>query len=200
MYNIHGDKMSEIYLVRHGQTDANKNAIIQGRIDNPLNNEGINQAKRVGQYLKQKNIGFDFCISSPLERAIVTTEIIKNELKINIPTMIEPEIIERDFGELDGQKINDNYYKSVHQGIAKGIETDALIEKRVKQFFLSFFKNNSFKRVLMVSHSHVIKALLKLYKPSFSYDYYLKNCSINIIKFDNDIKIIKDNIDPLIET
>lgn len=199
MYNSLGDKMSEIYLIRHGQTNSNKNAIIQGRIDNPLNKEGINQAKQVGKYLKQKNINFDFCISSPLERAIVTTEIIKNELNLKIPTLIEPEIIERDFGELDGKQINDNYYNLVHNGIAKGIETDLLIEKRVKNFFQAFFKNNSFKRVLMVSHSHVIKALLKQYKQDFHYDYYLNNCSINIIKFDNEIKVVKDNINPLLK-
>ena len=35
-------------LVRHGETDQNKLGIVQGRIDNPLNELGQNQAKELG--------------------------------------------------------------------------------------------------------------------------------------------------------
>ena len=44
-----------ICLIRHGQTDWNKQKLIQGRINNPLNEEGINQVREVGLILKEKD-------------------------------------------------------------------------------------------------------------------------------------------------
>ena len=196
MYNVYGDKM-KIYLIRHGETEANKQAIIQGRTDNPLNQTGIDQAIQTGRYLKIMNVDFDYCVSSPLNRAIHTIELIKNELNLNLHTHIEKDLIERDFGEYDGVKIGDGYYEAVHGNIIPGLETDKEIEKRVSQFFLSFFKKNNYKNVLMVAHAHVIKALLVQNLNDFDYDTYLKNCSINIIGFDDKIEVIDYNIDPL---
>ncbi len=196
MYNVYGDKM-KIYLIRHGETEANKQAIIQGRTDNPLNQTGIDQAIQTGRYLKIMNVDFDYCVSSPLNRAIHTIELIKNELNLNLHTHIEKDLIERDFGEYDGVKIGDGYYEAVHGNIIPGLETDKEIEKRVSQFFLSFFKKNNYKHVLMVAHAHVIKALLVQNLNDFDYDTYLKNCSINIIGFDDKIEVIDYNIDPL---
>lgn len=197
MYNILGDKM-EIYLIRHGQTEANLNMIIQGRANNPLNNTGKLQAKKTGEYLKRNHITFDYCVSSPLKRAINTLKIIKDELNIQIKSHIENQIIEREFGDLDGKRIPENYFNIVHSGLAKGMETDENIEKRVQNYFKTFFKNHNHKRVLMVAHSHVIKALLVQYTDNFTYNSYLNNCSITVIKYTNDIKIVAYNIDPLL--
>ena len=46
--------MSEttIYIIRHGQTDLNKKRVLQGRVDEPLNEDGIRQALEV---LRDKN-------------------------------------------------------------------------------------------------------------------------------------------------
>jgi len=187
----------EIYLIRHGQTDANSKAIIQGRVDNPLNATGKAQAKRTAEYLKQYSLKFDYCVASPLSRAIETMHIIKEQLHIDLPTHIEPDIIEREFGELDGKPIPQNYFQVVHQGLAKGMETDQAIEQRVRTFFYRFFQEHQHERVLMVAHSHVIKALLVQYIDDFSYDAYLNNCSINRLTFNQDIQIIDYNIDPL---
>ena len=65
-----------IYLVRHGQTDDNFKSIVQGRIDNPLNDVGRNQAKATGLKLKDLNIKFDSIYSSPLIRAKESASII----------------------------------------------------------------------------------------------------------------------------
>lgn len=195
MYNVFGDKM-EIYLIRHGQTDANNQSIIQGRTDNPLNQTGINQAKMTGQYLKALNIQFDYCISSPLVRAKDTVNIIKNELDLDIETFYEPLLIEREFGSLDGQPIPENYFHMVHTGQVEGMETDEEIETRVNQFFNHFLKNKPYQRVLMVAHSHVIKALLVQYTDTFSYNSFLNNCAINIITFKDKIEVTDYNINP----
>jgi len=188
----------KIYLIRHGQTDANFNAIIQGRTDNKMNQTGIDQAIMTGKFLKQEHIDFDYCVSSPLNRARHTAKIIKDYLKLDLKTHIEPALIERDFGALDGQKIPKDYYKMVHDGLVDDMETDSEIEARVKDYFNDFFNKHDHENVLMIAHSHVIKALLVQYLDDFDYDTYLNNCSINILEWDDGIHIIKHNINPLI--
>ena len=43
--------MGKIYLIRHGETEANKTFQFQGHIDNPLNSKGLCQAAALGQHL-----------------------------------------------------------------------------------------------------------------------------------------------------
>lgn len=48
--------MTTIYLMRHGQTYFNLWHKIQGWVDSPLTEEGINQAKEMGRYFKENNL------------------------------------------------------------------------------------------------------------------------------------------------
>jgi broad specificity phosphatase PhoE len=48
--------MTTIYLLRHGQTCSNLWHKIQGGVDSPLTEEGINQAKEMGRYFKENNL------------------------------------------------------------------------------------------------------------------------------------------------
>ena len=61
-----------IYIVRHGETEENKQKIIQGQLDTELNLEGEKQADLVAKALR--NIPFDVCYSSDLKRAASTAE------------------------------------------------------------------------------------------------------------------------------
>ncbi len=61
-----------IYIVRHGETEENKQKIIQGQLDTPLNSEGEKQANLVAKALR--DIPFDVCYSSDLSRAASTAE------------------------------------------------------------------------------------------------------------------------------
>ncbi len=56
-----------IYIVRHGETDYNRFGIIQGQLNTKLSELGVEQAKKVGAYLK--DIKFDYVFSSDLDRA-----------------------------------------------------------------------------------------------------------------------------------
>ena len=66
--------MKKIYIVRHGETDWNKELRRQGRKDIELNEKGEKQAHEIKE--KFKNINFDICYTSPLKRARKTAEII----------------------------------------------------------------------------------------------------------------------------
>ncbi|HDX9590999.1 TPA: histidine phosphatase family protein [Bacillus pseudomycoides] len=86
-----------IYVVRHGQTDLNKEGRLQGRTGLPLNEQGIEQAKGLRE--KLKDIKFDYIFSSPQERAIQTAEI-----ATGIKVIIDERLNVFDLGEADGLK------------------------------------------------------------------------------------------------
>ena len=57
----------KLILVRHGETNENKNKIVQGFLNTTLSKIGIQQAKKVANRLKDEKI--DFAYSSDLDRA-----------------------------------------------------------------------------------------------------------------------------------
>ena len=87
-----------LYLVRHGQTDWNLNGQIQGQSDIPLNDTGRTQANNVADKLSRFNL--EYIISSDLNRAAETAQIIGN--KLNIRVEYDARLREYDFGTLTG--------------------------------------------------------------------------------------------------
>lgn len=75
---------TNIILVRHGQTEYNVQERLQGQIDIPLNDNGVNQANALAEYLKDTKI--DVAITSPLQRAKVTGSTVANNHNINVTT------------------------------------------------------------------------------------------------------------------
>ena len=63
-----------IFLVRHGTTAYNEADLLQGQIDNPLNDRGVEECRLLCQELKDKPI--DIVFHSPLQRARQTAEIL----------------------------------------------------------------------------------------------------------------------------
>jgi hypothetical protein len=59
--------LARLYIVRHGETDANRQGIMQGQLDTPLNPEGILQARQTADILEK--VPFDYAFTSDLERA-----------------------------------------------------------------------------------------------------------------------------------
>lgn len=185
----------EIYIVRHGETDWNKLFLIQGRNNNPLNNIGKSQAKKLGKYFKENNIVFDYIYSSPLLRAIQTAEIIAYELDYNDKIYLNQNFIERDFGELDGQSIDDESLFIMHNDLLKFGEKNELLEKRVFKGLHELTTKYNNERILVVSHSHTLKAILTQLNDNLDYKTKLSNTCINIINYQNEqYKLVKYNI------
>jgi broad specificity phosphatase PhoE len=79
--------MMKIYVVRHGETQWNREEVFRGTKDMPLNDNGKQQAQRVGDYFSKKHI--DRIISSPLCRAIQTAESVSGATGIKIEIVKE---------------------------------------------------------------------------------------------------------------
>jgi len=94
--------IARVYLVRHGETDANRSGIIQGQMDTALNDRGVQQAGDVGEALR--SIPFDRAYSSDLVRASKTAELI---LKHHPSLRVEKQemLRERFMGDLQGQPV-----------------------------------------------------------------------------------------------
>ena len=90
--------MSQIVLVRHGQTDANAAGLLLGRTDPPLNDAGRAQAAAVAERVAA--LGPERVISSPLLRTVPTAEVVAARCGLRVE--IEDRLIEVDYGEYDG--------------------------------------------------------------------------------------------------
>ena len=94
------------FVLRHGQTDWNLQARLQGSTDIPLNDTGREQARRAAQVLSDQAL--TKIVSSPLSRALETATIVGQSLKLD--PVIDDRLIERNFGLFEGMTIDE-----VHQ-------------------------------------------------------------------------------------
>jgi probable phosphoglycerate mutase len=91
--------VTEILLIRHGETAWNAVRKLQGHLDIPLNAEGRRQAKALAAGLQQEKL--TAIISSDLQRAIQTAgEIARLQ---GLPTRIDAALRERCFGDFEGK-------------------------------------------------------------------------------------------------
>jgi broad specificity phosphatase PhoE len=87
-----------LFLVRHGETDSNRDGLALGRADPPLNETGRRQAEQVARTLAGE--AFSAVYSSPLQRAVETARQIAAPHGLEVRA--EPGLIEMDVGEMDG--------------------------------------------------------------------------------------------------
>lgn len=163
--------MKEYYIIRHGQTDYNKNRIVQGSgIDSHLNEKGMRQAQLF--YEHYRHMGFDFVVSSALRRSYQTIlPFVENE---NIPHTSTELINEISWGVHEGQKgtleMKQNYEWMVSEW-ARG-NFDARLEQaesareladRVQQF-IDYMIQLPYKKVLICTHGRTLRCLMCLMK------------------------------------
>ena len=91
-----------ILLLRHGQSEANKNDIIQGHMESSLSELGREQAKAVGENLLKSKIVFDVVYSSDLIRAAETAKIITEILGIK-DIVFDERLRELKLGDYEGK-------------------------------------------------------------------------------------------------
>ena len=96
--------MTYLVLLRHGQSEANRDNVYTGWSDVPLTQQGRAEAKRAGQLIEQTQIQFTDVHTSLLKRAITTADIVMDQIHQNwLPIHKAWRLNERHYGALRGQ-------------------------------------------------------------------------------------------------
>jgi len=164
----------EIYLVRHGLSEANEKMIFQGQIDYHLSGEGKRQAEFLGRYFVFKEIKFDRAVTSHLSRAKETAQIILG-CQDNPPAIeIENNFQEIDIGSLQGLnreevkvKFPEYYKRGPDQWLdfsEYGGESWADICKRIDDSMPRYAPYKDLltdKKLLIVAHGGILRAMIR---------------------------------------
>lgn len=138
-----------IYVIRHGQTDWNKEGRLQGRRGLPLNEEGVRQAENLKQQLS--HIRFDYVFSSPQKRAQETAEI-----TTGIACITDSRLDVYDLGEADGLFKREVKMEGPLPDAASysGVENPMEFMKRIKHFMaeLETLHGKEDKNILISGH------------------------------------------------
>ena len=153
----------KVIIVRHAQTDENVKQVTQGQgIDSSLNEEGINQAKKLGQHLKRETITYAYV--SPLERAVHTArEILAHHPSaqlIKAPHLKEQNLgIYEGKGKEDWKEVKKNSKEPFHLFKPEGGESYEDLQERVKIFFSGLVDMHENDTLLLVSHAGTLGML-----------------------------------------
>lgn len=157
--------MKEILVIRHGETDWNAQGRLQGTLDTPLNNQGIKQARAAAQTLKEHGISVIY--ASPLLRARITAEIISEA--IGVPIVFREQLREKDFGAMQGLRLDeiDALYgdqvwaqKSLLDAAPPGGESNRDVILRLEPVIEEI--KGLGQRVLVVTHGAVARLLYRI--------------------------------------
>lgn len=195
----------KLYFIRHGETDWNKVRKLQGQIDIPLNEFGIQLALDTAPALE--NIAFDIVYTSPLGRAKRTMELVLGERNL---TVIEDERIkEMGFGIYEGYyckgenfNIPDPDFHYFYDAPDKYKAPDSgedfyMLSSRLESFLNELFTNEALKdkTILISTHGASLCGLMRIIKNrpmnEFWGDGVHKNCAVTYVEVENGIASVK---------
>lgn len=107
-------------FVRHGQSVANREGVVQGHLDSPLSEIGRRQVEALADAWHTEAAAFDHLVSSPLLRARQTAEILAARLQLSV--QIDPLWMERDLGRGQGMPLTDFLSQSSPQSARSPFE------------------------------------------------------------------------------
>ena len=155
----------EVLLIRHGETEWNRELVFRGRADMPLSERGHEQARLLGEHLA--GVKIDAVYSSPLQRAVQTAQPVADGQKIDVVT--GEAIVDVDFGKWTGlsrDEVKDKYPESFRKWHSDPLDMifdsgDSMtqVAKRSREY-LNGLVTGDYQRVAVVTHRVIIKMLL----------------------------------------
>ena len=170
-------KPTELYLIRHGETDYNIRSVVQGQlIDCPLNEKGREQAGRLSDALA--GVRIDAFYSSPLRRAVETAKIVFAPHGNPELTLIG-DLMEMSFGELEGQPYggkNEQLFADLGKRWCSGVFSDRPgggesildVQRRSIRSIEKIVMQNPGRTVAVVTHGRLLRVLLSTLLDGYS--------------------------------
>ena len=193
-----------LYIVRHGQTHKNKQKVLQGRSDLPLNDEGRAQALEVGEKLNELGIKPEILYSSPLIRAVETAELIgkaasdgaasdgdksvedagaaeRTEDAVSANIRIDERLIEMDYGPYEGMDLTKPapevmafFMDFAGTPAPDGMEQLSSVVARSGEFLEEIREEAMENDVVISTHAIAMKGLLEYLTPESRGGYWSK--------------------------
>lgn len=196
----------KIYLIRHGETDYNRQGIVQGGgVDSDLNDLGRQQA--LAFFKHYAHLKFDAVYASGLKRTHQTVAPWVEQQQYQLQT--SPAINEFSWGWMEGKKPNKEMQKeffSLKESWDKG-EFDRGIEGgespnsawgRIKPFFDEAYKKHQGQQILVCAHGRtnriILTQLLGLGMERMA-DFNHSNTGLNILNFETEDKVTAEILD-----
>ncbi len=154
-----------LILVRHGRTSANAAGLLQGRVDNELDDVGIQQASQIAAALSLGDHRPDRIVTSPLKRAHQTADATRQMLGIEMS--IDERWAELDYGEWDGAPISEvrtdmwKQWQSDPGFALPGGESLVELNKRVEAACDDLAEEASSRNIAVVTHVSPIKSAVR---------------------------------------
>jgi probable phosphoglycerate mutase len=184
---------TQVIIVRHGQTQWNIKTIRQGHLDSPLTEQGIAQAKALGERLASET--FTALYSSDLGRALQTAQMIAEATGHNILT--DPRLRERNLGifqGLNGQEIQRKFPEEyrLHRSLGPdyvipGGESVKQQVERNLEYLNEVAEKHLGERIVLVTHGGVLSGL---FRHTFSIPFNaprrfeFTNASLNVFNYE----------------
>jgi uncharacterized phosphatase len=192
--------MTDLYLVRHGETEWNRLRRIQGLTDIPLNDTGREQARRTGMLLTRRPVTRVF--ASPLGRARETAEIIARELGLPEPELRDA-LVERNYGSAEGMGFHEIDVKYPPGTDVPGRESREEVAARVIPALQAIAAEHPGESIVVVSHGGAIRAALTTAEPRGGFaaitngsvhSFHVDGEDLRLVAFDDPIEIASTDV------
>lgn len=152
--------MTKFYICRHGQTEYNEKKRLQGWIDTPLTEEGVQNSLSAAS--KLQGLQLDRIISSDLGRAFITAYLIARELDVSTEIERSSQLREVNYGDLAGQHYSAYPELSPHENAKYSPpngENLVQMQQRVLVCIQQLGLDSPDKTILIVAHDGTINAI-----------------------------------------
>ena len=177
-----------LYIVRHGQTHKNKQKLLQGRSNTPLNEEGRTQALEAGAKLREMGEKPERLYSSPLIRAVETAELIGSAFAGDTEVRTDDRLIEMDYGPFEGMDLTNPapevmafFMDFAGTPAPDGMEQLSSVVARSGEFLEEIREEAAEHDVIISTHAIAMKGLLESLTPESKGGYwstYIGNCDV----------------------
>lgn len=149
---------THVYLIRHGETEWNRNKRFQGQQDIPLSKNGLRQAERCATAFGQRD--FDAIYSSDLKRAFETAQSIASRSGRHVFAL--PELRERTYGQFEGltREEIEQQFGGFYADERYGVESLTSLQQRMYAKISELVEKHRSQTIVIVSHGGAINAFL----------------------------------------